>query len=84
MGAFICRQPNGLLCRFSTVVDCVTNWDMTEEDYIENCVANAKINALAELAYDIKPFEQVVDQTLFRNTTRKAFRNWLREVGYKE
>lgn len=35
MGSFICRQPNGLLCRFSTVVDCVTDYNMTEEDYIE-------------------------------------------------
>ena len=36
MGAFIARQPNGLLCRFSSVVDCVTDYNMTEEEYIEN------------------------------------------------
>ena len=30
MGAFIAKQPNGLYCRFSTVVDCVTHYDMTE------------------------------------------------------
>lgn len=38
MGAFIARQPNGLLCRFSSVVDCVTDYNMTEEEYIEMCV----------------------------------------------
>lgn len=32
MGAFVARQPNGLLCRFSTVTDCITNYNMTEED----------------------------------------------------
>lgn len=35
MGAFICRQPNGLLCRFSTVVDCITHYNMTEDEYIK-------------------------------------------------
>ena len=36
MGAFIARQPNGLLCRFSTVVDCITDYNMTEEEYIQS------------------------------------------------
>ena len=37
MGAFIARQPNGLLCRFSSVVDCITDYNMTEDEYIEMC-----------------------------------------------
>lgn len=41
MGAFIARQPNGLLCRFSTVVDCITDYNMTEEEYIEMCAEKA-------------------------------------------
>jgi len=41
MGRYIARQPNGLLCRFSTVVDCVTVYNMTEEDYIELCAEEA-------------------------------------------
>lgn len=35
MAGFISKQPNGLYCRFSTVVDCPTDWNMTEEDYVE-------------------------------------------------
>ena len=35
MAGFISKQPNGLYCRFSTVVDCPTDWNMTEDDYIE-------------------------------------------------
>ena len=31
MGAFICKQPNGKYCRFSTVVDSITDYNMTEE-----------------------------------------------------
>lgn len=41
MGSFIARQPNGKICRFSTVVDTVTHWNLTEEEYIELCVQRA-------------------------------------------
>ena len=33
--AFICRQPNGLICRFSTVIDGITHYNMTDDEYIE-------------------------------------------------
>jgi len=32
MGAFWCKQPNGKYCRFSTVVDCITDYDCEKED----------------------------------------------------
>lgn len=37
MGSFIAQQPNGLYCRFSTIVDTVTHYNMTKDDYIEVC-----------------------------------------------
>ena len=37
MPGFIAQQPNGLFCRFSTIVDTVTNINMTKEDYINLC-----------------------------------------------
>lgn len=64
MGAFIARQPNGLLCRFSTVVDCVTHYNMTEEDYIELRAEQAREDARFELRHYIKPFEMVKDMIL--------------------
>lgn len=30
--SYIARQPNGLLCRFSTVVDAPTHYNLTEDD----------------------------------------------------
>ena len=42
MGAFIAKQPNGLYCRFSTVVDCPTDWNMTEEDYLKLCAEKGR------------------------------------------
>ena len=47
MGAFIARQPNGLLCRFSSVVDCITDYNMTEDEYIEMCAEKAREEARA-------------------------------------
>ena len=56
MGAFISKQPNGLYCRFSTIVDCPTDWNMTEEDYIELCAETAREEARRTLELYIQPF----------------------------
>lgn len=45
MGAFVTRQPNGLLCRFSSIVDCPTHYNMTDEEYIEMCAERAREEA---------------------------------------
>lgn len=59
MGSFIARQPNGLLCRFSTVVDTVTHYNMTEEEYIEMCAQNARESARETIDRYIQPFDRV-------------------------
>ena len=59
MGAFISRQPNGLLCRFSTVVDCVTHYNMTEEEYIEMKAEEAREDAKDVIANYLKPYEWI-------------------------
>lgn len=38
MGAIFYKQPNGRYCRYSTVVDCVTHYNMTEDDILELCI----------------------------------------------
>ncbi len=48
MGAFISKQPNGKYCRFSTVVDTITNYNMTEKEYIELCKERAAQEAEKE------------------------------------
>ena len=66
MGAFIARQPNGLLCRFSSVVDCITDYNMTEEEYIEMCAEKARKEARDVIDHYIEPFE-IVDRCFFPN-----------------
>lgn len=61
MGAFICRQPNGKLCRFSTVVDTITDYNMTDEEYIEMCADRAREEARYTLEHYIKPYSWIDD-----------------------
>lgn len=61
--SFLCRQPNGLLCRFSTVEDIVTHYNMTDEEYIELRIKQAEEEAREFLSnkknfYD---FEEIKD-----------------------
>ena len=84
MGRYIARQPNGRLCRFSTVVDCVTVYNMTEEDYIELCAEEAREEARFNLGREhfVKPFERVLQDTNGNNITQDEWENILREMGH--
>lgn len=85
MGAFIARQPNGLLCRHSTVVDCITDYNMTEEEYIQLCVERAKERAVEEakrvLKYHLQPFDQVMSCFREGNMTQGEFDRILKEMN---
>ncbi|MEZ3424497.1 MAG: hypothetical protein K1W39_12390 [Lachnospiraceae bacterium] len=83
MGAFVVRQPNGLLCRFSTVVDTVTHYNMTEEDYIEMCAEKAREEARDVINNYLKPFESVKDYFVPTNMTEQKFEEILNEMGSK-
>ena len=86
MGAFISKQPNGLYCRFSTIVDTITHYNMTESDYIEFCIGRygEKGRADAEdiLKNHIVPFEEVLNSFIPNNETVKGFNKILKKMGY--
>ena len=85
MAAFVVKQPNGLYCRFSTVVDCPTDWNMTEEEYIEMCVERAKERAIEEakrtLQYHLRPFDWIEEYFHPHNMTEEEFKECLKEMG---
>ena len=81
MAGFVAKQPNGLYCRFSTVVDCSTNWNMTAEDYIELCKQKAEQEAKDVLENYLQPFEKVKDYFCPNNMTEKEFDEFLKDVG---
>lgn len=79
MGAFIAKQPNGRYIRFSGIVDCPTNWNMTEEDYIKLCEERAREEALDILKHHLRPFDEVRKYFTTNNMTRKEFNKILKE-----
>ena len=81
MGAFIARQPNGLLCRFSTIVDTVTHSNMTDEEYIEDCAEKAREEARWNLEHYVKPFSDVVKWFRPVNNTVEEFNAILKDMG---
>lgn len=84
MGAFIAKQPNGLYCRFSSVVDCPTHFNMTREDYIEYCAEKAREEARNILENHLLPFEEVLSRFTPNNMSEKEFNEILGVVGCKE
>lgn len=83
MGSFIARQPNGLLCRHSSVVDCITEYNMTEEDYIEMCAEKAREEARDNLQRKrfVKPYELVIENFLPNNMSEEEFLRIRKEMG---
>lgn len=80
MPGFIARQPNGLLCRHSTVVDCITDYNMTEEDYINLCMEKAKAEAEEVIKDFLRPFEFVKNYFRPNNMTQEEFDKILEEM----
>ncbi len=85
MAGFIARQPNGLLCRHSTVVDCVTDYNMTEEEYINLCAEKAAEVARHEakevLEGYMRPFHLVKDYFVPNNMTQEEFERILEDMS---
>ena len=73
MGSFICKQPNGLYCRFSTVVDTITDYNMTAEEYIEMCAERARKEARDVLQNHCYSFEWVKEHFIPTNMSRSEF-----------
>lgn len=87
MPGFIAKQPNGLFCRFSTIVDTVTNINMTKEDYISLCKrefgeVKGEQEALDILDHYLRPFQDVLDSYTPLNDSVEEFTQRLKEMGY--
>jgi len=80
MGGMIVKQPNGLYCRFSTIVDCPTNWNMTKEDYIKECMAKAELEAIDILEHHLKPFKRISQCFAPNNMTQEEFEEIFKEM----
>lgn len=73
MASFICKQPNGLYCRFSTIVDCPTDINMTAKDYIERCKKKAELEAIDILENNLFDFSEIIKRFYPNSMTQEEF-----------
>ncbi len=75
VSGFIAKQPNGLYCRFSTVVDCPTHWNMKREDYLNNVTGTVRDRDEGEIILrdHLQPFSEVIERFAPNNMTQKEF-----------
>ena len=83
MGAFIVKQPKGKYCRFSTILSCPTDWNMTKEDYVELCKKRAEKEALDVLENYICPFEYIEKHFRPDSMSEEKFAKALKEMEMK-
>ena len=73
-----------MYCRFSTVVDTITHYNMTEDEYIDLCVQRAIEEARDVLKNHLRPFDEVKKQFMPNNDTVEEFNKLLKEMGDTE
>ena len=89
MGSFIAKQPNGLYCRFSSVTDCPTHWNMTRDEYLimktDESIEVAKREADEIFEHHIKPFDVVIESYVAENgnMSSEEFEEFLKDVNDK-
>lgn len=78
MGSFIAKQPNGLYCRYSSVVDGLTHINMTLDDYIGYIMERrgktkeaAYLEAIDTIDNYIQPFDRVIEEFDFWYNSRE-------------
>lgn len=83
----ITEQPNGLYCRFSTIVDCPTHYNMTFDDYVKviHYRGDLTLEGAQKEALDIVTnynydFENTMGQFVPNNMTQAKFNSIYEEM----
>lgn len=81
--SFIARQPNGLLCRWSDIIDDITDYNMTDEEYIAACERKAREQAEEVLKHYVRPFAEVRFAMAECTRTEEYFNELLKKMSKK-
>lgn len=81
MGYCICKQPNGKYCRFSTHCDTLTHYNMTEEDYVQFKMEQARVEAINTIRNNVYPFKDILSDFYPSTETKESFIEKLKEMG---
>lgn len=86
MSGFISKQPNGKYCRFSTIVDCPTHINMTEEDYVKVIMSRGYAEDRAREEKDeilenyLQPYSEVLTRYINNNMSKEEFEEVKRKM----
>ena len=86
MSGIIAKQPNGLYCRISTVIDAPTHFNMTKQDYIDLCVEEAKReaeNVLENYCYDFDRALSYINYGDNTNMTNEEYKQFIEYCNTK-
>ena len=67
MGSFIFRQPNGKIGRYTTITDSITNYNMTEEDYIKYRMEQAAEDAKWTIEHNCRTYDYAIKMIEYDN-----------------
>lgn len=94
MGAYWSQQPNGKFCRFSTVVDTVTDWNVSLEQAINMSqgylsgsteIPQTVLNARKEkFITSLRPFDKIKEDFVPGNDSIEEFLDMLEDMGDAE
>lgn len=86
MSGIVAKQPNGLYCRISTIIDAPTHFNMTKQDYINLCVERAKREAKSVLENYYYDFERALSYINYgdnTNMTNEEYEEFIKECNTK-
>ena len=72
MAGMISKQPNGLYCRYSTVSDGLTHYNMTRQEYIDYCIERVIVEANDMLDNYLHSFDEI-KESLSIYETKEGF-----------
>ena len=81
MPAFFFKQPNGLYGRFSTVVDCPTDYNCTKEELIEDAVETYRQELMEDFDKCCKSFDYMVSMFYDNSMTNEEFEKIKQEMS---
>ena len=81
MPAFFFKQPNGLYGRFSTVVDCPTDYNCTKEELIDDAVETYRQELMEDFDKRCKSFDYMVSMFFDNNMTNEEFEKIKQEMS---
>lgn len=82
MAGIIAKQPNGLYCRISTIIDAPTHFNMTEQDYIDLCVERAKKEAESVLENYCYDFDKALTYINYGDDTNMTNEEYEQFIEY--